>query len=371
LDSTGNECIKDYNGGYRTYDGHRGTDIGIGPYSWERKKEASVYAVAAAPGIIVEKLDGKYDEQCSWNNGDSPNRGNHVVILHNDGHTVSYYMHLRQGSVTSLAIGDPVTTGVVLGTVASSGNSTGPHLHFQVNTGYTDSSSGKFVDPWAGPSNYTTSASLWLNQKPYDQPAIYEMETHLGSNLDWYTNDACDKTVDLSTLRNSFSVGNTVGMRTFFRDWIDDSKLSVGVRRPDGTPQATWINVANGCYYYINPCKSSSVATDCRIKFIEHNFTIPADAPSGTWSYWVTFQGVTYYQYFSVGCPQDIGLAGPQTGDKGYRLGHNITSVCTISSSSANKIQYHADNAVILSPGFTATQGCTFRATNYGCTRLE
>jgi hypothetical protein len=279
---------------------------------------------------------------------------------------------MKTGSLTEIEVGERVNTGTILGTVASSGNSTGPHLHFQVNVGWSDPTEdkGNKVDPWAGPSNYTTTASLWLDQKPYNEPAIYYMETFLGTVHDSYT-DNCDKTIDLSTRRNSFSPGNTVGLFSYYRHWIDDSKLSLGVKRPDGTAQATWINVANGCEYPVEICKNNFQFVDCPLKLTQHNFTIPADAPAGTYTYWVTFQGVTYNHYFSVSCPQDITLSGAQTGSKGYRLSRNISSTANIIGSSFNIIQYNADNAVTLSPGFTAAQGCTFRATNYGCNRIE
>jgi murein DD-endopeptidase MepM/ murein hydrolase activator NlpD len=56
--------------------------------------------------------------------------GNHVVIDHGDGE-FSFYAHLRPGSV-GVHVGDAVTRGQRIGDVGSSGNSTEPHLHFQV-----------------------------------------------------------------------------------------------------------------------------------------------------------------------------------------------------------------------------------------------
>ena len=56
--------------------------------------------------------------------------GNYVAIDHGNGE-VSVYAHLKPGSV-SVKVGDGVKAGQVIGLLGSSGNSTEPHLHFQV-----------------------------------------------------------------------------------------------------------------------------------------------------------------------------------------------------------------------------------------------
>lgn len=66
--------------------------------------------------------------------------GNKVEITHPDG-TVTWYAHLSRIDVTAT---DAVTTGQVVGLVGSTGNSTGPHLHFEVHPG-----GGDAVDPVA------------------------------------------------------------------------------------------------------------------------------------------------------------------------------------------------------------------------------
>lgn len=59
--------------------------------------------------------------------------GNHVIIDHGNGE-FSIYAHLKQGSVTVVP-GTMVAAGAPIGKVGSSGNSTEPHLHFQVCDG--------------------------------------------------------------------------------------------------------------------------------------------------------------------------------------------------------------------------------------------
>ncbi|MER6721500.1 M23 family metallopeptidase [Streptomyces halstedii] len=68
--------------------------------------------------------------------------GNEVVIQHSDG-MYSQYAHLSSLGVSA---GQTVTGGQQIGLSGSTGNSTGPHLHFEVRTG---PSYGSDVDPIA------------------------------------------------------------------------------------------------------------------------------------------------------------------------------------------------------------------------------
>ncbi len=74
--------------------------------------------------------------------GWSGSYGNEVVIQHSDG-MYSQYAHLSSLEVTT---GQTVTGGQQIGLSGSTGNSTGPHLHFEVRTG---PSYGSDVDPIA------------------------------------------------------------------------------------------------------------------------------------------------------------------------------------------------------------------------------
>ncbi|HNR78571.1 MAG TPA: M23 family metallopeptidase, partial [Parvularculaceae bacterium] len=56
--------------------------------------------------------------------------GSQVMIDHGNGE-YSFYAHLKPGSMR-VKEGDTVETGAQLGLLGSSGNSTEPHLHFQV-----------------------------------------------------------------------------------------------------------------------------------------------------------------------------------------------------------------------------------------------
>ncbi|MFD6228040.1 LysM peptidoglycan-binding domain-containing M23 family metallopeptidase [Streptomyces sp. NPDC060232] len=74
--------------------------------------------------------------------GWSGSYGNEVVIRHADG-KYSQYAHLSQLSVSS---GQSVTSGQSIGLSGSTGNSTGPHLHFEIRT---SPSYGSDMDPIA------------------------------------------------------------------------------------------------------------------------------------------------------------------------------------------------------------------------------
>jgi len=68
---------------------------------------------------------------------DSAGYGNRVMIDHGNGLT-TLYAHM---SSISVAVGQTVNRGDVIGNVGSTGRSTGPHLHFEIRRG------GEFLDP--------------------------------------------------------------------------------------------------------------------------------------------------------------------------------------------------------------------------------
>ncbi|MFH8360847.1 peptidoglycan DD-metalloendopeptidase family protein [Streptomyces anulatus] len=85
--------------------------------------------LAIGPGTVVSA-------------GNSGSYGNEVVIKHEDG---MYSQYAHQTSL-NVSVGQTVTGGQQIGLSGSTGNSTGPHLHFEVRTG---PSYGSDVDPIA------------------------------------------------------------------------------------------------------------------------------------------------------------------------------------------------------------------------------
>lgn len=92
--------------------GHHGLDICNGPVTVNNQP-----FVAAAGGTVIEASYG-------WNGG----YGNMVRIDHGNGYT-SYYAHCNTLSVT---VGQKVNAGDMLGLIGNTGDSDGPHLHFEI-----------------------------------------------------------------------------------------------------------------------------------------------------------------------------------------------------------------------------------------------
>ncbi|MFF4445528.1 LysM peptidoglycan-binding domain-containing M23 family metallopeptidase [Streptomyces sp. NPDC001502] len=92
----------------------------------------------ASSGTTVKAVGAGTVVSAGW----SGSYGNEVVIRHADG-MYSQYAHLSQLSVSS---GQSVTAGQAIGLSGSTGNSTGPHLHFEIRT---TPSYGSDMDPIA------------------------------------------------------------------------------------------------------------------------------------------------------------------------------------------------------------------------------
>ncbi|WP_329205299.1 LysM peptidoglycan-binding domain-containing M23 family metallopeptidase [Streptomyces sp. NBC_00683] len=92
----------------------------------------------AASGTSVRSIGPGTVVSAGWSGA----YGNEVVIQHEDG-MYSQYAHLSSLGVSA---GQTVTGGQQIGLSGSTGNSTGPHLHFEVRTG---PSYGSDVDPIA------------------------------------------------------------------------------------------------------------------------------------------------------------------------------------------------------------------------------
>lgn len=92
--------------------GHKALDICNGPVTVKNKP-----FIAADGGVVVEASTG-------WNGG----YGNMIRIRHSDGYE-TLYAHCNKLYVVK---GQKVTKGQELGLIGSTGNSSGPHLHFEV-----------------------------------------------------------------------------------------------------------------------------------------------------------------------------------------------------------------------------------------------
>ena len=212
--------LQDYNCGARTYDGHKGTDIGLWPFSWHQVEQNIAHVVAAASGTIIGKDDGAYSYNCAW----SSSNWNAVYIQHSDG-TVAWYGHLKAGTLTSKQVGESVSVGEFLGVAASSGISTGPHLHFEVLTADNIS-----VDPFDANCNSSLNSSLWANQKNYFDPAVNAVFTHGAPPVFMDCGDP-----DLTHFKSTFVPGERVYAATYLREIRETDAITFKILRPNGT----------------------------------------------------------------------------------------------------------------------------------------
>ncbi len=90
---------------------------------------------AAPSGTPIYAVSGGTVEQA----GDAGDGYGNMVRV-SSGNTVTYYAHQ---SAVNVGVGDTVEAGDQLGTVGSTGNSTGPHLHFEVRN------NGSSIEPLA------------------------------------------------------------------------------------------------------------------------------------------------------------------------------------------------------------------------------
>jgi hypothetical protein len=176
--------------GLLCYDNHEGTDFSLLGLFY-KQDDGSVHAVAAADGVVMATREDRFDRcqadlepfDCSeqtcetiagftvcsvcpvnpnfgqpfCQEGDEPKaydelQANYVELCHADG-TITRYLHLMRDEVL-VEPGDAVQCGQRLGLIGSSGRSSAPHLHFDVQR--VD------VDGWIDPFDAGSGESLWL-----------------------------------------------------------------------------------------------------------------------------------------------------------------------------------------------------------------
>ncbi len=269
--------LLDYNCGIRTYDqangyNHQGTDFTALPFAWRKMDNDEAIVVAAATGVIVAKMDGQYDRSCVL--ADQP--WNAVYVMQPDG-SVAWYGHLKAGSLTSKKEGEWVLAGEFLGVMGSSGDSTGPHLHFELYD-----SSGALIDPFAGTCNNFNANSWWAEQRPYNEPAIDLVMTG-DAPVDF---TPCP-TPEVEHRSSYFQPGATVYLTGFFTDQLRADSVVFSVFAPDGSLFASTTIPSDADYYAAS--------------YWQSYVTLPTNAATGTWRFEVQFHGQTQSTTFQVG----------------------------------------------------------------------
>ncbi|MBC7936264.1 MAG: M23 family metallopeptidase [Rhizobacter sp.] len=272
--------LLDYNCGNRTYDqasgyNHKGTDIFTWPFSWQKMQRNGVEIIAAAPGVIIGKSDGNFDQNCTFCS--SACDWNALYVMHADG-SIAWYGHMKSGSLTTKLVGNTVTAGEYLGVVGSSGNSTGPHLHFEV---YTNSTYTQLVDPWAGNCNSMNGlTSWWASQEPYYVPTLNKVMTHGAAPA-----TANCPVGEQANEKVNFTSGQTIYFGSYYRDQQNGQQAVHTVYRPDNSVYSSWAQnfttyySASWWYYFI---------------------TLPNPAPDGTWRYEILYNTKKTTQRFAM-----------------------------------------------------------------------
>lgn len=223
-------AVLDYNCGSRTYDfgsgNHRGTDIILWPFAWRRMDEQVMEVIAAAPGVIVNKVDGNFDRSCA-NNGAGV--WNAIHVQHADGST-AWYLHFKSGSLTTKGVGDNVTTGEYLGTAGSSGSSDWPHVHFQVMD-----SANNLIDPYQGNCNGFNPDSWWQSQPAYNIPSVNHICTK-STEVNWYNCPDPEITFE----KDTFNIGDSLWLWLYTRDMELNSTMTINLKDPNGQTLITF-----------------------------------------------------------------------------------------------------------------------------------
>ena len=219
----------DYTCFYTVYDNHWGTDIII-PTFWNMD-EMITPILAAADGIVFYTHDGEFDRNLTL---DYSNVANMVALLHDDG-TYTGYLHMKKYSV-AVAVGESVSMGDTLGFVGSSGISTWPHLHFEVNNGNYG-----LIDPWHGDCN--TDPSRWVDQYPYlgeypqDVYDYYSSGVPLPAMTNFLVNQAVSENAPRSKHNNE---GDIRWSHVFIRNLAWGDTLRWLQTRNDGGAEFEW-----------------------------------------------------------------------------------------------------------------------------------
>lgn len=268
--------ILDYSCGNRTYDlatgyNHQGIDFFTWPFAFRKMDYDEVEIVAAAPGVIIYKAGANYDRMCAFGGN-----WNAVYVRHFDG-SIAWYGHMKRNSLTTKIVGAQVAQGEFLGIVGSSGNSYGPHLHFEVYD-----SSGAVNEPYQGPCNSMNPDSWWQAQRPYWDSAL----NHIGTGFAPPDFGVCPSQ-ESPNESDSFSFGDAVYFTSYYRDQASGQVSQYAIYDPNGQLYSSWSHSISGSpypasywYWYFN--------------------SFAPNGPAGAWRFDVTYLGQTHSRSFTM-----------------------------------------------------------------------
>lgn len=242
--------ILDHQCGNKTYNGHQGTDFMLRSFY---TMDSGINVLAAADGIVTYIKEGLFDREKT--SDVSKGFGNYIAIKHFNGF-YSYYAHLAKNSVV-VEVGDTVKAGDYIALVGSSGNSSDPHLHFEL---WYDSI--QLVDPFKGICG--NSHSVWLETPDYD------------TSFNIWTSGLTNFIPTLDTLREELPKLNHF---TKADESITYWSILYGVRKGD-TLKINWYT-PSGLLWFIN---SNEVPFDAWYFYYWDYIDVPAMNIDGEWS---------------------------------------------------------------------------------------
>ncbi len=214
VDLTPGVGISDYAsmpGNGKSYDGHNGIDISLPTF---REQDIGVDVKAIHSGLVTDVEDSFPDRATACLNND----WNVVTVRQNDGNTV-YYGHLKTGSAT-VAEGQFIAKGEVLGQVGSSGCSTASHLHLELRGG-----NNQVVDPFL--------TGQWCAAPPYEIPVSVFTGILLEGPASLYAEPAKDPPPDIKAIE----LGARLLPILHSANGLIGDSVGVRMERPDGSTQ--------------------------------------------------------------------------------------------------------------------------------------
>ena len=276
--------LTDYTCGVRTFDrengfNHSGTDFSLFPFPWKKMDEDKVAVIAAAPGTIIEKTDGNPDKNC----GISDEEWNAVYIRHDDG-SVAWYGSLKTNSLTGKSIGERVEVGEKLGIVGSSGSSTSPHLHFEIQD-----ENGEVIDPFSGECNAVES--LWKDQPEYIDSEFNDIIISTEYYGEYYREGLdlkCNEATNLENVDSFLEDDRNLRIFLYMNDRVKNIPAYGRVRDPDGKLIDSFTFLLTDDQEWARDFYKFSIW--------EFSFAIPEVTRNGIWNLTFTMEDGVYNQ---------------------------------------------------------------------------
>jgi murein DD-endopeptidase MepM/ murein hydrolase activator NlpD len=361
------------------YKGHEGNDYSLYPFFWRMMNNSNVYASAGAAGVVVAARDNINNENNCLRDTFEITSANYVAIMHEDS-SISRYLHVRTGSV-KVVIGQFVNEGQILATIGSSGRSSNPHLHFDLQHYRVNNNQYNFIEPFVPPDttqyncNNFANVSWWKNQKDYIEPNIVRVMTHSGTPIisgvinNTLNENNCPEDEDAKA-KNQFAPGErvTIGIALVHTSQFDSTYTNIYY--PNGTLWTSLSSNVTNLYSWYGAY------------YMTLGVTLPADAPTGAYIIKTEFiyrkfdPGSPFYpannvlsktasHYFTVGCTTTKSIMGTVTGESAHIVSTSLSSTQTISNGSITR--YQSAGFIELKPGFNAVAGSVFKARIRDC----